>query len=109
MRHRSCPSRPASPGCSDNQDHPTPEPCGFQSPPRRRQNPRQPQNLGVASRSQENASEEGERAEMEREKKKTPQSGLWVSELNDQRGLQREKDEEMSSLETRKLFPGLYG
>lgn len=81
MRHRSCPSRPASPGCSDNQDHPTPEPCGFQSPPRRRQNPRQPQNLGVASRSQENASEEGERAEMEREKKKLPKVGCGFQNL----------------------------
>lgn len=73
-------------------------PCGFQSFLRRGQHPRQPQNLRVASRSQENAVGGEKKTEIER--KKAPQSGLWVSELNDQCGMQRGKDEEVSSLET---------
>lgn len=52
----------------------------------------------MATRSQEKAIKERKR--QKRREKNPSRSGLWVLELNDQRGLERGKDEEVSSLET---------
>lgn len=53
----------------------------------------------MATRLQEKAVGGEGKIEMERKKKNPPKSGLWVSEVNDQRGLERGKDE-AGSLET---------
>lgn len=71
--------------------------CGFQNSPRKGQNPRQMQSL----KGYQVARESHRRREKDRNgKRENPlQSGLCVSELNGQRGLERGTDE-VRSLET---------